>query len=185
MYQQTVPIVQAQKADKKDLKRFYKAQRYHANFMGFDHGYLIKNKHEIIGAVLVSYLIENNRLGFLHGLCVDKNHQNQGLASSLILQCQKFHSQLLCFSQAKLANWYRAHHFKTASTDSIPQVLLDNYQSYLKKDSGVLTWLYNNESLLPLADNDEANQSITLRTPQPKARSKKQRKNKQLIGDNG
>ena len=77
-------ITTASKNDKKSLMRFYKQQSYSAKLLGYDNAYLMKYSGEIIGAVIISGLEENNPQLFLHALVIKKEFRQKRLASELI-----------------------------------------------------------------------------------------------------
>ena len=136
-------IFSAEKADKKDIKRFYKSQRYSAGFLGDDRCFLVResnvNNAPIIAAVIVSYCTTSP---FLHALVVDIKHQKQGLATALIKHCQQHFDSLVCFCEPKLASLYLANQFQLLTdfqlSNHLPEQLTSRFQSYRQHTQSLL-----------------------------------------------
>ncbi|OKY24802.1 hypothetical protein BI291_05095 [Thalassotalea sp. PP2-459] len=126
------------KTDKKMLYRFYKAQGYSASLMGYDTCYTIKNKHsEIIAAVIVSQLVQQNQQALLHGLVVSTEHRNKGLAKNLIKHCVHNHDTVVCFASRSLKDLYRRAGFSMLLNQQIEQhlnqLLITRFRIYQQK----------------------------------------------------
>ena len=114
-------IALANKSDKKDILRFYKANNYSARFIGFDKCYVIKKNQLIIASVIVSKVrldqqesaeINSKSQYFLHALVVALAYQKQGLATQLLKHSLTQHLPMVCFSDASLAPLYLKQGFK-------------------------------------------------------------------------
>jgi len=127
----------AEKSDKKDILRFYKAQHYSARFLGFDRCYFIKINDDIIASVMVSYIIENSEISLLHALVVNQTWQHQGLASQLISHVTKIHPSIVCFADEKLTNLYIKNQMVSIEENqfkhSLPEHLFVRFKSYQQK----------------------------------------------------
>ncbi|WP_068546569.1 GNAT family N-acetyltransferase [Thalassotalea crassostreae] len=136
-------IFSADKADKKDIKRFYKSQRYSAGFLGDDRCFLVRDtavkNTPIIASVIVSYCSTSP---FLHALVVDIKHQKQGLATALIKHCQQHFNSLVCFCEPKLASLYLANRFQVINdikmAKSMPEQLTSRFDSYRQHTPSLL-----------------------------------------------
>ncbi|WP_076417843.1 GNAT family N-acetyltransferase [Colwellia sp. UCD-KL20] len=131
-------INKATKQDKKNIKRFYKDNKYSASFMGYDHTYLIKRDNIIIGSVIISYITNNSQYGLLHALLITEFHRRKGYAQLLIKRLQNEHSHIICFADKKLQPFYINMGFKKDVNDELPlpNYLLKKFNNYLrnKKD---------------------------------------------------
>lgn len=130
-----INIVQANKEDKKAIKRFYKQQHYSASFMGLDTTYLAKQQGDIIGAVIVSKICADNQQTLLHALVVDRQYRRLGIAQLLLNQCQAHFNSIKCFASHELAEFYdKVNFIKCEETELSPE-LLARYQQYNRKQS--------------------------------------------------
>ncbi|WP_371185900.1 GNAT family N-acetyltransferase [Thalassotalea maritima] len=136
-------IICAEKSDKKDIKRFYKQQKYNARFLGDDACYFIKDNEQIIACVIISY---QHRSPFLHGLCVDGTHRHQGIARQLLTHCQHLHQHIYCFAQDSLAGLYLNSHFSQVSQDTLPNSLQTRFTSYLRKQTNLVAFYHQSNS---------------------------------------
>jgi len=141
----TVTITTANKSDKKSLKRFYKQQSYSAGLLGFDCIYIIKNKQEIIGAVIISAIEENNAQLFLHALVIKQAFRQKKFASQLIQHAllQHTNQQVICFAKEQLANFYQLNGFSQVTEQQLLQPLLMRYSSYKKTNNTLLVFKCN------------------------------------------
>lgn len=132
-------IYKAEKSDKKAIVRFYKAQHYSASFLGFDQVYYIKEKQQIIAAMIVSKINPQHNHHFLHALVVDKLFQQQGIASKLLQFALTYHQPLVCFANENLSSFYIKNCLLKLTNDQIavevPEHLLLRFESYRKKHS--------------------------------------------------
>ena len=123
----------ANKTDKASIKRFYKQQKYSAGFMGFDHTILALVDEDIIGAVIVSKIEENNSQYLLHGLLVSQHYRGQKIASSLIKQMTKRYAPIYCFADNSLTRFYLNNGAKQSSEDELSMTLACRLNAYLKR----------------------------------------------------
>jgi len=125
-------ITTASKSDKKSLMRFYKQQSYSAKLLGYDTTYLMKYSGEIIGAVIISGLEENNPQLFLHALVIKKELRQKRLASELIKHALFQHAsqQIVCFANGSLTHFYQINGFSQITEHQLLQPLLIRYLSY-------------------------------------------------------
>jgi N-acetylglutamate synthase-like GNAT family acetyltransferase len=125
-------ITTASKSEKKSLMRFYKQQRYSAGLLGFDSTYIIKNSSEIIGAVIISALTENNPQLFLHALVIKQEFRQKKLASQLIQHALHQHDnqQVICFADESLTHFYQNNGFYQITEQQLLQPLLMRYSRY-------------------------------------------------------
>ena len=135
-------IIKAEKADKKDIKRFYRQQNYSAGFLGLDHCYLVRFQQKIIAAVIVSQIKPENDQHFLHALMVDGQHRQKHLASALLHHTIKHHQPLVCFSGSSLATLYTQMGFKLAKPCDLTQTLNLRFQAYCKKINDLLIFIH-------------------------------------------
>ena len=130
---------QANKTDKKDIKRFYKSQQYSAKFMGLDHCFIIEYKCEIVASVIISQLNQQNQQYFLHALVVNSCYQKQGFASKLLKyatdEISTVHKPALivCFCDANLIFLYQKCGFKLLSENALNQILHSRFLLYKNK----------------------------------------------------
>jgi hypothetical protein len=125
-------ITTANKSDKKSLMRFYKQQSYSASLLGYDITYVIKYTSEIIGAVIISGLEENNPQLFLHALVIKKEFRQKKLASKLVQHAlfQHANQPMICFADKSLTNFYKINNFSQATAHQLLTPLLTRYLSY-------------------------------------------------------
>ncbi|QBG36720.1 GNAT family N-acetyltransferase [Litorilituus sediminis] len=131
-------ILQATKADKKAILRFYKQQHYSARFIGLDHCYFIKHQNIIIACVIVSKLTQDNPQYLMHALFVDKEFRQQSLASQLIQHVTSKHSPLICFAKQALSKLYLINNMRaicdTQAQSSLSTALQLRFNSYKNKE---------------------------------------------------
>lgn len=126
-------FIKAQKQDKKALKRFYKAQRYSASFIGNDHCYLVCNQDGYLAAVILSELTEHQDHWFLHALVTKTDIQGQGIGSALLNYAQKQHLGVIyCFCQPELFPFYQNHGFNNLNPAKLPHELKVRFNAYQK-----------------------------------------------------
>ncbi len=139
-------IILAEKSEKKEILRFYKNQYYSARFLGFDRCYCIKVNDEIIASVMISNIIENSEISFLHALVVGQAWQHQGLASQLIVHVTKIHPSVICFADEKLANLYTKNQMvvieKPQFTELLPEHLMIRLKTYQNKQPQLKVFRY-------------------------------------------
>ncbi len=148
-------ITLANKSDKKDILRFYKANNYSARFIGFDHCYLIKNDHVIVASVIVSLgkakhsncaSALGNLQYFLHALVVDPTYQKQGLAARLLHYSLTHHRPLVCFADCSLSPLYLKQGFTALSAGLIKKTLtielFNRFQQYTKQNNKLTVFYY-------------------------------------------
>jgi N-acetylglutamate synthase-like GNAT family acetyltransferase len=137
-----ITIVTATKSDKKSLMRFYKQQHYSAGLLGFDHTYLIKSSSEIIGAVIVSAIVENNPQLFLHALVIKQAHRQKKLATKLIQHAllQHYHQNIFCFADETLHYFYHLNGFDQIAQSQLQQPLLRRYLGIKKTNNTLLVF---------------------------------------------
>jgi N-acetylglutamate synthase-like GNAT family acetyltransferase len=125
-------ITKASKSDKKSLMRFYKQQSYSASLLGYDNTYMIKYSEEIIGAVIISALEENNPQLFLHALVVKKEFRQKKLGCQLIQHALFQHAtqQVICFADESLTHFYQLNNFNQVTEHQLLEPLLRRYLSY-------------------------------------------------------
>ena len=100
--------------------------------MGLDTTYLAKDDEEIIGAVIVSRLKKENQQVLLHALVVRQSYQRKGIAKLLLAQCTKQISNIRCFANPNLAEFYRKVNFLPVCADELSEELLVRYINYSK-----------------------------------------------------
>jgi N-acetylglutamate synthase-like GNAT family acetyltransferase len=125
-------ITTASKSDKKSLMRFYKQQSYSASLLGYDNTYMMNYSGEIIGAVIISALKENNPQLFLHALVIKKEFRQKRLASELIKHALFQHAtqQIVCFADESLTHFYQLNNFCQITEHQLLEPLLRRYLSY-------------------------------------------------------
>lgn len=147
---QPYQIRQSEKSDKKDILRFYKAQRYSARFIGLDCCYFITIDNNIIGSVLVSQLIPTNLQFLLHALAINKSHQRQGLAKALLNHVQSKYQPLVCFANQELSPLYLTNGFKKLAHTDINDVLTEplsiRFNRYLIKQPRLKVFISQNNN---------------------------------------
>jgi N-acetylglutamate synthase-like GNAT family acetyltransferase len=138
-------ITIASKSDKKSLMRFYKQQSYSASLLGYDNTYVIKYSSEIIGAVILSGLEENNSQLFLHALVIKQEFRQKKLASQLIQHVLLQHAtqSIICFADESLSNFYQINNFSQATDDQLLEPLLIRYLGYKKTNNTLLVFSRN------------------------------------------
>ena len=130
---------QALKADKKEIKRFYKQQHYSAKFMGLDQCYIVEDNNHIIASVIISQLTENNQQYFLHALVVNTCYQKQGLATKLLKYSTNHNAitekpdSIVCFCSVDIISLYQKSGFKVLSQKALNHTLFSRYLLYRKK----------------------------------------------------
>ena len=135
---------QAIKADKKEIKRFYKKQQYSAKFMGLDHCFIAEKDTIIIASVIISKLTDNNQQYFLHALAVDRSYQNQGLASKLLkyatnhIATKEQPTAIVCFCNPDLIPLYQKTGFNLLTQEELKQTLYSRYLLYRNKQSDLV-----------------------------------------------
>ncbi len=139
-------IVKANKSDKKDIQRFYKAQHYPASFIGLDNCYLIKEDNNIVASVIISEIKGNNKQYFLHALVVNKAQQSQGLASQLIQHTKHLHQPLVCFAEKTLADFYFKQGMKAIEESPLNtclnEQLLLRFNRYKQKQTSLTAFIF-------------------------------------------
>jgi N-acetylglutamate synthase-like GNAT family acetyltransferase len=127
-------IITASKSDKKSLMRFYKQQGYSASLLGYDDTYMIKYSGEIIGAVIISGLEENNPQLFLHALVIKQEFRQKKLASQLIqhVLLQHANQSIICFADESLSYFYQINNFSQVTKHQLLEPLLKRYLSYCR-----------------------------------------------------
>ena len=125
-------ITTASKSDKKSLMRFYKQQSYSASLLGYDNTYMMNYSGEIIGAVIISALKENNPQLFLHALVIKKEFRQKRLASELIQHAlfQHVTQQIVCFAEESLTPFYHKNNFSQVTEHQLLEPLLKRYLGY-------------------------------------------------------
>lgn len=122
-------IETADKSDKKAIQRFYKQQRYSARFLGDDVTYLVRDNQDIIASVIISF---KDSHPFLHALVVAECWQHQGLATKLLIECQKHCPRLICFCAPELSPFYTKNGFAVVSLIDLPEELQLRFNAYRK-----------------------------------------------------
>jgi len=137
-----ISITTANKTDKKSLMRFYKQQSYSAGLLGFDRVYIVKDEQEIIGAVIISAIEENNPQLFLHALVIKQEFRQKKLATQLIQYVRRHHNnqQLFCFAQEELAHFYQQNGFSQVAEHLLLQPLLMRFFRYKKTNNMLLVF---------------------------------------------
>ncbi len=147
-------IALANKSDKKDILRFYKANNYSARFIGFDRCYVIKNELSIVASVIISMgkleqknctkALSNSQY-FLHALVVDPAYQKQGLATRLLNYSLARHRPIVCFAHSSLSPLYQKQGFKALRDDLVKSTLtielFNRYQQYIKHQSNLTVFV--------------------------------------------
>lgn len=145
-------IKHASKADKKAVMRFYKQQHYSSRFMGFDDCYFISNSNTIIACVIFSKIKQENNVGLLHALVVDKAFQGHGLASLLLKHLQKQHKHVACFFAETLTPLYLKNAFKILDEASIasllPSDLYGRYYQYKTTQQSLIVGYWSSPPLV-------------------------------------
>jgi N-acetylglutamate synthase-like GNAT family acetyltransferase len=138
-------ITIASKSDKKSLMRFYKQQSYSASLLGYDNTYVIKYSSEIIGAMILSGLEENNSQLFLHALVIKQEFRQKKLASQLVQHAlfQHANQSIICFADESLSNFYQINNFSQATDDQLMTPLLTRYLGYKKTNNTLLVFSRN------------------------------------------
>jgi len=137
----TYTVVTAKKQDKKAIKRFYKQQKYSANFIGFDHCYFIKSSDTIIGSVIISFIESNNQQAFLHALVIDKQFQKQGLATQLVKNIECNYSSVTCFSNSNMASFYQKLGFQVTNSKTISPIIEKRFIQYRRTKPKLLRFI--------------------------------------------
>lgn len=116
-------IVKATKVDKKDIKRFYRNQRYGARYIGQDQCYLVKINNIIVACAIISSGQENGHFWLLHGLVTDKAHRHKGIAGLLLRTIMSereatqnkislaAYPKIICFADNALSSFYLKNYF--------------------------------------------------------------------------
>ncbi|MDG1752288.1 MAG: GNAT family N-acetyltransferase [Thalassotalea sp.] len=143
-------IVKAEKSDKKAILRFYKAQHYSASFIGYDHCYFLRDKQTIIAAMIVSKIALQHHHYFLHALVVDKQYQQQGIATKLLQLALQKHQPLICFANESLSAFYTKSNMvkltNSQMTKSLPEHLLLRFEVYRNKQPQLKVFKSVNDS---------------------------------------
>lgn len=131
-----ISIKLADKSDKKNIIRFYKAQRYSASFIGYDKTYLAINEldNSVVGIVIVSFSNNINQQGLLHGLFVKAEYRHQAIARKLLHTALKSHNQIICFAATELSSFYQKMGFNPTTIHEafIAEVNLTRFNAYQK-----------------------------------------------------
>ncbi len=135
-------ISTASKSEKKSLLRFFKQQNYSASLLGYDKTYMMRYSGEIIGAVIISGLEENNPQLFLHALVVKQEFRQKKLASQLIKYALSQHAtqQVICFADESLTHFYQLNYFNRVTEHQLLQPLLKRYLAYKKTNNALLVF---------------------------------------------
>ncbi|TWX55687.1 GNAT family N-acetyltransferase [Colwellia hornerae] len=135
----------ATKSDKKSLMRFYKQQNYSAGLLGLDKVYLLKCSSEMIGAVIISTLAENNQQSFLHGLVIERAFRQKKLASQLLtfVVTQDKHQEIFCFADKTLSHFYQQNGFGQITQQQLPEPLLIRYLRVKKTKKNLLVFTFH------------------------------------------
>ena len=163
-------VEKAAKTDKKDIMRFYKAQRYAASYIGQDQCYFIKGNNEIIACAMVSAGQENGELWLLHALVTEKAYRGKGLASLLLrfimaeskVELQQVapgntvdknepslprYSKIICFADKVLQPLYLSNKFinynAVEDIAQLPNEFQQRLSRYREKQSNLCCYLYN------------------------------------------
>ena len=142
----------ANKADKKEIKRFYKTQQYSAGLKGYDITYLAMQNNSIIGTVICSGLCMSANQYLLHGLVVNHYYHHQGLASNLINHCWHHLYSLsskalsvVCFAEQNLAHLYLKNNFNVADANKLTPLIKARYEAYLKTQPQLIIFYRDNQ----------------------------------------
>jgi len=136
-----VKIHTAVKSDKKIIKQFYKRQHYSASFMGLDTVYFIKDKEIVIASVIISQFETHNSQHFLHALVVDKQYQNQGLASQLLNFSPLNEYQITCFAIQEMHKLYINAGYQQICSKQLNELNFLRYQQYKKFKSNLQVFI--------------------------------------------
>lgn len=138
-----IAINKSTNEDKKEIKRFYKMNHYPVSFMGHDHVYKITYGANIIGSAIVSYINKGNVQGLLHALLISEDNRGKGYAQLLIQHINKEHRHLICFADEMLKDFYNNIKFQEQLSSSVPNLFVNKYNSYLKKNKKLKIFTYN------------------------------------------
>ena len=154
----TYLVIKAKKSDKKDIQRFYKAQRYAAGFIGHDHAYFIKHNTKIIACVIISAGQESGLFWLLHGLVIDSEHRGSGIASILLRAViaerlckeettQARYDNIICFTDQALATLYLSNKFVSHNTAKniaqLPDEFRHRFLRYKENHKSLCCYLYS------------------------------------------
>ena len=151
-------VTKAIKADKKNINRFYKAQRYAASFIGQDQSYFIKHNQNIIACVIISAGQENGQFWLLHALVIDPKHRGNGIASLLlrtviaeqVIQNDKpvvRYGKIICFADQALQALYLSNKFVSYNTakdiTQLPDEFHHRFLRYRISQNNLCCYLYS------------------------------------------
>lgn len=147
-------VVKATKADKKNIMRFYKNQRYSASYIGKDQCYIVKVNSIIIACAIISAGQENDDFWLLHGLVIDKVQRGKSIAS-LILQTitadkDEFthlrYEQIICFADIGFQAFYQSNNFISYNinedTAPLPTEFKQRLNRYREKQKNLHCFIY-------------------------------------------
>jgi GNAT superfamily N-acetyltransferase len=134
MHLPTVVYTALNKANKKDLKRFYKAHGYSASFMGYDHCYIASINNAIIGSVILSYIDNKNTCALLHALFIHPQYRKRNYGHALVQYAYNEHKKLICFADKALELFYIGNNFIEGTLENIPNSMLERFKSYQTKN---------------------------------------------------
>lgn len=143
MFNPNLKIQKSNKANKKDIQRFYKLNNYSARYIGYDHTYTVTLEDKIIGAVIISYQSDNNHYALLHALLIAPSHRNKGYAKQLILKVLNDHHHIICFAERGLERLYVNHGFSEEASNNLPDYLIRRYESYVNKNKELIVFISN------------------------------------------
>ncbi|ASP47383.1 GNAT family N-acetyltransferase [Cognaticolwellia beringensis] len=148
-------VEKATKADKKELLRFYKTQRYSARFIGQDHCYIVKINNHIIASAMISGGQVSDNFWLLHALVTVKAEQGKSIAS-LILQTiindeheneNARYENIICFIDSELQQFYIKNNFSKYNTKdeiaSLPVEFKQRLIRYREKQHNLHCYLYS------------------------------------------
>ena len=151
----TYTVVKATKADKKDILRSYKNQRYSASYIGQDHCYIVKINNHIIASAIVSGGQISDNFWLLHALVTDRAEQGKSIAS-LILQTiindenentKVRYEKIICFVDSELQQFYIKNHFSKYNTkgeiSNLPVEFKQRLTRYREKQHNLHCYLYS------------------------------------------
>ncbi|KGJ99035.1 GNAT family N-acetyltransferase [Thalassotalea sp. ND16A] len=136
-------IIQADKTNKKAIKRFYKNNHYSASFMGDDACYFITedsaDNTNIIAGVIISY---QQSTPFLHALVVTKEYRGKGLSTLLLNHCQQQINLIYCFANNSLCRLYQQQGFASIAANQLPESLKVRLLNYQQKSPSLQSLIW-------------------------------------------
>lgn len=147
---ESITIRLAKKADKRQIKNFYKTNKYSASFMGYDTSYIALADNRIIACVILSYISKNNNQALLHALYVENNYRIQGIAKELVSYAKREHKSVACFALNTTSDFYYTLNFNQIQKDMtdltttglLSTINIEKYVQYKKHIPNLSAFVY-------------------------------------------